>query len=67
MFEGVIVTFRNPYKETVVIGLGVWNPYRKPRPQVWEGRMLIDISESLQKHWKVGSLVGLRSGSMESL
>ena len=43
MLEGVLFRFRNPY--------------RKPRSQVWEGRMLLRDSEIPieNQHWKVGN------------
>ena len=55
MLEGPFCTFWNPYKETLVSGLGVWNPYRKPRSQVWEGLLskglIFRFRNPYKKHW----------------
>ena len=49
----------------MVSGLGVWNPYRKPRSQVWEG---LGCQTYHFRHFGIPIRnIGLRSGSLESL
>ena len=51
--------FWNPYKETLVSGLGVWNPYRKPMSEVWEGRMFQVVIFTFRNPYKETLVSGL--------